>query len=121
MLLAALGIHGVVSYGVAERTREFGIRMALGSTPAQVRRLVMLEGVRVTAAGLGMNDPRVDPWLSGKMAAGLQAATTSGKPILLRVDYEGGHAGVGGTEQQYEEVLADIYSFLRWQLGGPGL
>ncbi len=52
MLLAALGIHGVVSYGVAERTREFGIRMALGSTPAQVRRLVMLEGVRVTAAGL---------------------------------------------------------------------
>jgi len=70
---------------------------------------------------VGMNDPRVDPWLSGKMAAGLQAATTSGKPILLRVDYEGGHAGVGGTEQQYEEVLADIYSFLRWQLGGPGL
>jgi hypothetical protein len=47
---------------------------------------------------VGMNDPRVDPWLSGKMAARLQAATSSGKPILLRVDYASGHAGIGGTE-----------------------
>jgi hypothetical protein len=42
MLLAALGIHGVVSDGVAQRTREFGLRMALGSTPGQLKALVIL-------------------------------------------------------------------------------
>ena len=36
----------------------------------------------------GANDPRVDPWIIAKMAARLQAATTSGKPILLDVDYD---------------------------------
>ena len=52
VLLAALGIHGVVSYGVAERTREFGIRMALGSTPGQVQALVIRGGIRTALAGL---------------------------------------------------------------------
>ncbi len=52
MLLAALGIHGVVSYGVAERTREFGIRMALGSTPGQVKALVVRSGLQTAVIGL---------------------------------------------------------------------
>ena len=52
MLLAALGIHGVVSYGVAERTREFGLRMALGSTPKQLEALVVGSGIKTAAAGL---------------------------------------------------------------------
>jgi len=52
VLLAALGIHGVVSYGVAERTREFGIRMALGSTPGQVKALVIRNGIRIALIGL---------------------------------------------------------------------
>lgn len=52
MLLAALGIQGVVSYGVAERTREFGIRMALGSTPRQVKALVIAGGLRTALIGL---------------------------------------------------------------------
>ena len=50
MLLAALGIHGVVSYSVAQRTREFGLRMALGSTPRQIESLVIRKGI-VTALG----------------------------------------------------------------------
>jgi putative ABC transport system permease protein len=53
MLLAALGIHGVVSYGVAQRTREFGLRMALGSTPGQLKRLVIGSGIRTALIGLG--------------------------------------------------------------------
>jgi prolyl oligopeptidase len=67
----------------------------------------------------GFNDPRVSPWEAGKMTARLQAATASGKPILLRVDYEAGH-GFGSTKSQTEEELADEMSFLFWQFGEPG-
>jgi prolyl oligopeptidase len=67
----------------------------------------------------GSNDPRVDPWETGKMAARLQAATSSGKPILLRVDYGGGHGGGSGANAQ-EESEADSWSFLLWQFGVPG-
>lgn len=67
----------------------------------------------------GMNDPRVVPWEPGKMAARLQAATASGKPVLLRVDYHGGHGTIGGTKAQVEELAADKWSFLLWQFGVP--
>jgi prolyl oligopeptidase len=66
----------------------------------------------------GINDPRVDSWEPAKMTARLQAATTSGKPVLLRVDYEGGHFS-GGSRKQYQELLADEWSFLLWQFGVP--
>jgi prolyl oligopeptidase len=68
----------------------------------------------------GMNDPRVVPWEPGKMAARLQAATGSGKPILLRVDYQGGHGTIGGTRAQAEELDADQWSLLLWQFGVLG-
>jgi prolyl oligopeptidase len=66
----------------------------------------------------GYNDPRVEPWQPGKMAARLQQATSSGKPVLLRVDFEAGH-GRGSTRAQLDEELADIYAFLLWQFGEP--
>jgi prolyl oligopeptidase len=56
---------------------------------------------------------------SPKLKARLQAATSSGEPVLLRVDYAGGHGGIGATLQQVEESLADSWSFLLWQLGDP--
>ena len=65
----------------------------------------------------GINDPRVEPWMSAKMAARLQAATASGKPVLLRVDYDAGH-GFGSTKKQRNELNADIYAFLYERLGG---
>ncbi|HEY4997659.1 MAG TPA: prolyl oligopeptidase family serine peptidase, partial [Usitatibacter sp.] len=66
----------------------------------------------------GLRDPRVEPWQAAKMAARLQAATTSGRPVLLRVDAAGGH-GVGATRAQRDEERADIYAFLLWQMGDP--
>jgi len=79
------------------------------------------DGVRYPAVMIttGMNDPRVIPWEPGKMAARLQAATGSGKPILLRVEYQGGHGTIGGTKAQAEELYADQWSFLLWQFGVP--
>jgi prolyl oligopeptidase len=67
----------------------------------------------------GVNDPRVAPWQAAKMAARLQASTSSGKPVLLRVDYDAGH-GLGSTKSQRDEELADELAFLLWQFGVAG-
>jgi len=67
----------------------------------------------------GVNDPRVAPWQAAKMTARLQASTSSGKPILLRVDYDAGH-GIGSTKSQRDMELADEVAFLFWQLGVTG-
>ena len=66
----------------------------------------------------GVNDPRVAPWQAAKMTARLQADTSSGKPVLLRVDYDAGH-GMGSTKTQRDDELADEAAFLFWQLGAP--
>ena len=63
----------------------------------------------------GLNDPRVDPWNSAKTTARLQAASSSGKPVLFRVDAQAGH-GIGSTPAQARSVGADTYSFLLWQM-----
>lgn len=67
----------------------------------------------------GANDPRVSSWQMLKMAARVQTATSSKRPVLLRIDYDAGH-GFGSSVAQYANQLADEWSFALWQLGAPG-
>ena len=53
-MLAVIGVHGVLSYGVAERRRELGIRVALGAAARQITWLVVREGVALAAVGIAV-------------------------------------------------------------------
>jgi prolyl oligopeptidase len=110
--LSANGVTNVSEFGTVKKPDEFRALLEM-STYHQIK-----DGVAYPAVLLvhGMNDPRVDVWQSGKAAARLQAASTSGKPVLLRLDEQAGH-GIGSTAQQAFSLRADIYSFLLWQFG----
>ncbi len=94
------------------------------STEAGFRSLLAMDAYHKVKSGVnypamlfchGANDTRVEPWLSTKMAARLQAATTSDKPVLLRINYDAGHKG-GSTLTQNLEEAADRLAFLFEQL-----
>ena len=57
LILSAVGVYGVMAYAVGERTREFGIRLALGAVPGGILRLVFRRGARLTLAGLAIGVP----------------------------------------------------------------
>ena len=79
----------------------------------------VVDGTKYPAVLLttGVTDPRVAPFHPAKMAARLQTATASGKPVLLRVDFDAGH-GMGSTRAQQDAEAADTYAFILSQTGG---
>jgi putative ABC transport system permease protein len=52
MMLAAIGLYGVIGYSVSRRTKEIGVRMALGAQPGDVSGLIMRQGLRVAGSGM---------------------------------------------------------------------
>jgi prolyl oligopeptidase len=106
------GVPNIQEFGTVTKEEEFHALLEMSSYHHVV------DGTKYPAVLLthGINDPRVDPWMSGKMAARLQAASTSGKPVLFRVNYSAGH-GAGPSRDQYLQVTADEMSFLLWQFG----
>jgi predicted permease len=73
LVLAAVGIYGVLSYSVSRRTREMGIRLALGATPRSVRSMIVRAGGRLVAAGIALG------------CAGAFAATRFLRSLLFEV------------------------------------
>jgi len=81
LLLATIGVYGLKAYDVSRRTREIGIRLALGATTADVARMVLREGVRTTAIGLTIG--LLLAALVGKLLSGLLYRVSPFDPAIL--------------------------------------
>jgi ABC-type antimicrobial peptide transport system permease subunit len=79
--LAAVGTYGVMAYLVRQGTRELGIRLALGATPAAVLRLVISQGLLVAVMGVGLG--MTGAWLLGRVLEGLLYGVTWRDPVTL--------------------------------------
>ncbi|HZL45212.1 MAG TPA: FtsX-like permease family protein, partial [Opitutaceae bacterium] len=81
LVLAAVGIYGVLAYSVAQRRREIGVRMALGARPEQILRQFFGLGVRLLAIGLPLG--LIGAWLAAHAMAGLLFGVTPANPSVL--------------------------------------
>ena len=81
LVLAAVGLYGVFSYAVARRTREMGIRAALGAQSADILRLVMREGLWLTVAGIAIGI--LLAMGIGRILAALLVGVSGTDPVLL--------------------------------------
>jgi ABC-type antimicrobial peptide transport system permease subunit len=81
LLLSAIGLYGVISYGVHMRVREIGIRMALGAERSDVLRLILRHGLELAAAGLVIG--LVATLIAGRVLSSMLFATSLFHPLTL--------------------------------------
>ena len=81
LVIAAAGIYGVVSYSVAQRTQEIGVRMALGAKYHTVVRMILVEGARVAAIGVVLGI--IGAWFAGNALAFLLYGVAPRDPVTL--------------------------------------
>jgi putative ABC transport system permease protein len=79
--LAAVGLYGVISYSVTQRTRELGVRLALGSSPGALTRNVLGQGARLTLTGVGIG--LVGAWLATQSVPRMLPIARPGDPVML--------------------------------------
>lgn len=106
MELTANGPGNDVEFGTVKKADEFHGLLEMDSYQHVVDEVKYPAVLCLT----GANDPRVEPWMVGKFAARLQAATTSGKPVLLRVDYGSGHHAASKAAGLAKN--ADLFAFV---------
>lgn len=110
----ANGVGNVPEYGTVKREDEFKALQVM-SPYANVKPKTPYPAVLFEH---GVNDTRVDVWMTLKMASRVAANSTSGKPVLMRLEYDAGH-GVGSTLDQAQRRTADRWAFFLWQAGVP--
>jgi len=81
LLLATIGIYGVMSFAVAQRTHEIGLRMALGARPVQVLRLVLGEGLSLAVAGLALG--LIGTYFVGRVMKSILYGITPADPLSV--------------------------------------
>jgi prolyl oligopeptidase len=108
------GPANIPEFGTVKNKTDFDALLAMDAYQ-HVKPNAPYPAVLLTA---GAQDHRVPLWEGAKMAARLQAAGSKTRgPILLRVDYEGGHGTIGAGQKQANAEWADGFAFLLWQLG----
>jgi ABC-type antimicrobial peptide transport system permease subunit len=81
LLLASVGVYGVLSYLTSQRAREFGVRMALGATARDVRRLVLRQTLGMIAAGAAIGS--VGAWVAGRVLLRLVEGMRATEPSTV--------------------------------------
>lgn len=112
--IAPNGPNNIKEFGTVENVSEFKSLLEMDAY-LHIKKGVKYPTTYITA---GLNDPRVIAWEPTKFAAKLKVNNGSKNPILLNVDFDGGHGGDVSVDKIYEG-LADNLAFFYWQLGHP--